>query len=164
MATKTKNSKNQLSNKGQFVNTAHVDKLITTYKKERWVQNSERLGKNDSLSTWYGLTELEEFLQKAKDFNADGIKIYYGVYPKNQEIALELQGRQTVLLVATKEKVTENGTQNKDIYLKTSSGTNILAFNYGTICPPFCGTGGGIGPLLGLELKVSKDIDSIFQN
>lgn len=51
---------------GKFVDTAHVDTIIRNYKKERWVHNSQRLGKDDSLSVWYSVEELETFLKKRK--------------------------------------------------------------------------------------------------
>ena len=35
------------------VNTEYVDTVIREYKQNRWVQNSERIGKPDSLSVWY---------------------------------------------------------------------------------------------------------------
>jgi hypothetical protein len=43
---------------GKLVDTAHVDTIIRNYKKERWVHNSKRLGKEDSLSVWYSIEEL----------------------------------------------------------------------------------------------------------
>ena len=144
MTTTTAQSKSKIEHKGQLVNTEHVDSLISTYKKERWIQNSERLGKNDSLSTWYGLPELEAFIQKAKNHNADGIKIYYGVYPSNFEAVPEFQDRQTVLFVATKKIQTKFGFKNKYIYFSQNGTLTILAFNFGDICPPFC-TGNGTG-------------------
>jgi hypothetical protein len=55
MTPTTTKKRTQVEHKGQLVNTAHVNSLISTYKNERWIQNSERIGKNDSLSTWYGL-------------------------------------------------------------------------------------------------------------
>jgi hypothetical protein len=128
-------------NKGKIVDTHHVDQLISTYKKERWLSNTEKLGKPDSLSTWYGIKELSQFLQLAKQCNANGIKMYYGVYPDDFSGAEELKGRQTVVLVATKEKTTPTGTTNKDIYVSRNGKSEILAFNLGEICPPFCTTG-----------------------
>jgi hypothetical protein len=68
---------------GQLVDRAHVDELVRNYKKDRWAQNSARIGKEDSLSSWYNLDALEEFLKMARENNADGIKMYFGVYPKN---------------------------------------------------------------------------------
>lgn len=126
------------SKKGQLVDTHHVDQLIRNYKKERWVQNTQRMGKVDSLSIWYGIEELQSFLQIARENQADGIKMYFGVYPDNFAKVPEFQGRQTVILVATKAKVTENGTVNKDIYLNKEGRSDILAFNFGNLCPPFC--------------------------
>ena len=38
---------------GKFVNTEHVNSVIKNYKQERWVHNSKRLGKEDSLSAWF---------------------------------------------------------------------------------------------------------------
>ncbi len=124
--------------KGKQVGTEHVDQLVRNYKKERWVHNTERLGKPDSLSTWYGLEELSSFLELARDHHADGIKVYYGVYPENYPQSPELQGRQTVVFVATKEARNEHGLINKDIYIRSGDRHEILAFNYGKLCPPFC--------------------------
>ena len=130
----------KLSKRGKLVNTQHVDQLVSHYKKERWVQNSRSIGKVDSLSTWYGMDELQSFLDLAKENQADGIKMYYGVYPADYAEP-ELCGRQTVVLVATKQKETSNGIVNKEIYRSRNGKPEILAFNFGTICPPFCSTG-----------------------
>ena len=63
---------------GKYVDTAHVDTLIRNYKQERWRQNSERLGKEDSLSVWFSVEELEEFIANIKDYNATGVRFYFG--------------------------------------------------------------------------------------
>jgi hypothetical protein len=138
MVTEIKTTKP--SKRGKVVDTHHVDQLIANYKTKRWMQNSKQLGKVDSLSTWYGLTELQQFLDLARENKADGIKMYYGVYPDNYETP-ELQGRQTVVLVATKTKQTQEGVFNKNIYYRKDEQLEILAFNLGEACPPFCGTG-----------------------
>jgi len=62
---------------GKFVNTEHVDTVIRTYKQERWVHNSERLGKEDSLSVWHSIEELEDLIAKAKEHGGDGIRFYF---------------------------------------------------------------------------------------
>jgi hypothetical protein len=124
---------------GKLVNTEHVNTIIRNYKQERWIHNSKRLGKEDSLSVWYSLEELEEFLAKAKDHGGDGIKLYFGAYDQEHAPQPMYTGRQTVVLVATKEKETVNGTVNKDIYINTERGTSILAYNVGHLCPPYCG-------------------------
>jgi hypothetical protein len=45
-------------NVGKFVTTEHVDSVIRNYKQERWIQNSERLGKEDSLSAWWSIVQM----------------------------------------------------------------------------------------------------------
>jgi hypothetical protein len=128
---------------GKLVDTAHVDTIIRNYKKERWVHNSKRLGKEDSLSVWYSIEELEEFLALAKTHGADGLKLYFGAYDKEHAPKELYKGRQTVVLVATKQKETENGRVNKDVYIGTEQGNSILAYNVGNLCPPWCREFGG---------------------
>lgn len=145
-----------LQKNGQLVGTKHVDQLISRYKKERWVANTQFLGKPDSLSTWFGIEEITQFLRLASEHGADGIKVYYGVYPEDFEGDIELRGRQTVVLVATKEKKTENGLFHKNLYVPHKGGAEILAFNYGTACPPFCGGNDPLGTEgipFGLEME-----------
>ncbi|WP_126969720.1 hypothetical protein [Gynurincola endophyticus] len=127
----------KLVRRGKLVNTEHVDTVIRTYKQERWVQNSDRIGKEDSLSAWFGLEEMEQFIAMAKQHGADGIKVYYAAYPSDFEVE-EYRDRQTVVFVGTKTSNTDFGVVNKDIYFKTNDGSSILAFNYGNLCPPFC--------------------------
>jgi hypothetical protein len=128
---------------GKQVSTNHVNTVIRNYKKERWVHNSNRLGKEDSLSVWYSIEELEEFIAKSKDHGADGIKLYFGAYDKDYDEQPLFAGRQTIALVATKHKITEAGGSNKDIYIQTDKGSSILAWNAGSVCPPFCGSRDG---------------------
>ncbi|MBX3240416.1 MAG: hypothetical protein KIT80_01790 [Chitinophagaceae bacterium] len=123
---------------GKYVSTKHVDTLIRTYKQERWAQNSARIGKEDSLTVWYSVEELQEFLEKAKSHAADGIKFCFGVYPDNFEEKPEYAGRQTLVMVATKSKEQENGLGQRDIYIQGETGTQILAYNWGKVCPPMC--------------------------
>ena len=126
---------------GKYVSTEHVDTVIRTYKQERWVHNSARIGKEDSLSAWYSVEELEGFIANSKNHGADGIKIYFAAYPESYEETPLYAGRQTIVLVATKSKETVNGTVNKDIYITKGKDTNVLAYNASKLCPPFCGGG-----------------------
>ena len=125
---------------GKYVNTAHVDNVIRNYKTERWVQNSERIGKEDSLSAWWSVEELEEFIEKAKTYGADGVKFYFGAYDEKSAGDPEYVGRQTLVMVGTKQKENADGsTKNKDIYVATENGSQILAYNASRLCPPYCG-------------------------
>lgn len=132
---------------GKLVNSEHVNSVIKNYKQERWVHNSKRLGKEDSLSVWYSLEELEEFLAKAKDHGSDGIRMYFGAYGQDDAPQPLYAGRQTIVMVATRQKENENGVASKDIYINTEKGPSILAYNVGGLCPPFCQSDdfGGIG-------------------
>jgi hypothetical protein len=125
---------------GKLVNTKHVDTVIKNYKQERWVANSERLGKEDSLSVWYSVEEIQEFLELVKQHGGDGIKLYFGAYDKDYSDNPLYAGRQTVVFVATKQKETPNGELNKDLYINTDQGNSILAYNAGRLCPPLCTT------------------------
>jgi len=145
---------------GKYVDTAHVDKVIRTYKQERWVHNSDRIGKEDSLSAWYSVEELEEFLATAKQHGADGIKIYFAAYPEDFTEVPEYAGRQTVVLVGTRRKKSEKGINDKDIYVITEKGKEILAYNMSKICPPLCSTGtkdDGTDTGLGITIVDRKD-------
>ena len=123
---------------GKYVDTNHVDTVIREYKQERWAQNSERIGKEDSLSAWWSVEELEGFLATAKKNGADGVKMYFAAYPKDYTEQPLYAGRQTLVMVATKTKETATGTVNKDIYTSTEEGTSILAYNMAKLCPPTC--------------------------
>ena len=128
--------------KGQFVNGKHVDSLLSNYKRERWVHNTKRLGKEDSLSVTFGINEMSEFMEVARENGADGIRVYFGVYPEGFEKVPEYSGRQTIVMVAIKNKRNEDGTVvTKHLYYQTQNGPEILAFNTGSVCPPFCGYG-----------------------
>ena len=133
---------------GKLVNTDHVNSVIRNYKQERWVHNSKRLGKEDSLSAWFSVEELEEFLEEAKAHGGDGIRLYFGAYDKSYEEQPLYAGRQTIVLVATRQKETEHGEVNKDIYIQAEKGNTILAYNSAQLCPPLCSNSddfGGIG-------------------
>ena len=141
-------TKQQSAKAGKLVNSEHVNRIISNYKRERWIQNSKHIGKEDSLSVWYSVEELEEFLQLVKDHGGDGIKMYFVAYDKEHAPKTLYQDRQTVVLVATKTKDTINGEVNKDMYISGETGNTILAYNVGRLCPPLCQSGddfGGIG-------------------
>ena len=123
---------------GKFVTTAHVDKVIRNYKQERWIHNSDRIGKEDSLSAWWSIEEMENFIAEAKIHNADGLKFYFAAYDTDEQEMPQYAGRQTLVMVGTKESQTSKGLRNKDIYVQTENGSNILAYNRGMLCPPTC--------------------------
>jgi hypothetical protein len=130
---------------GKYVSTEHVDKVISTYKRERWVHNSKRIGKEDSLSAWYSVEEMEAYLENVKTSGANGVRIYFAAYPENYTDVPEYAGRQSLVMVATKTKVLESGRlAHKEIYTANENGNpQILAYNAPYLCPPFCPPPGG---------------------
>ena len=133
---------------GKYVNTDYVNTVLREYKKERWAHNSERIGKEDSLSIWFSVEDVEDFVATSKLNGADGIKFYFAAYPKDFAEKPEYAGRQTLVMVATKSKETEMGTTvNKDVYITKNGNSTILGLNMGSPCPPICGTGFGTGNL-----------------
>jgi len=132
---------------GNYVGTNHVDTVIRNYKQERWVHNSERLGKEDSLSVWYSVEELEDFLATVKAQGGDGIKMYFGAYSPDYTGNPLYAGRQTIVMVATRQKETPTGIADKDLYIQTEKGSSILAYNIGRLCPPLCTTVGNGGQI-----------------
>jgi len=120
---------------GKYVGTEHVDTLIRNYKKERWLQNSERLGKEDSLGIWFSADELEEFIQTAKQHGADGIRLCFGVYGENAPRP-GMEGKQTIAFIATSsEQEGSNTTVHKDVYIKEDGKKGLLAYNAGAMFP-----------------------------
>jgi len=114
---------------GKYVNTEHVDTLIRNYKKERWMQNSERIGKEDTLGLWLTVDELEEFIQTAKIHGANGIRLCFGVYgEKGGRPGME--GKQTVALVATSSEGDDPRNMiHNDIYIDRDDSSTLLAYN-----------------------------------
>jgi hypothetical protein len=119
--------------------TEDAETLIREYKQKRWVQNSERIGKADSLSSWYSVEDLENFLALAKSNGGNGIRFFYGAYPENYNAKPEYAGRQTLVMVATKSRFTENGcTTDKNIYRSQNGRVEILSGQLPKTCPPIC--------------------------
>jgi len=143
---------------GRLVNTGHVDTIIRNYKQERWVNNSKHIGKEDSLSVWFSVEELEAFLAKAKKHGGDGIRFYFGAYDANYSEEPLFSGRQTIVMVATQSKETDQAIVDKDIYIATEEGSSILAYNMGKLCPPMCRPGGlGDEDGIGITIIDKKD-------
>jgi hypothetical protein len=116
-----------------------VENFIREYKQKRWVQNSERIGKADSLSAWYSVEELEKFLALAKSNGGDGVRFFYGAFPEDYTVQPEYAGRQTLVMVATKSRTTDDGCAiDKNIYRKNNGRVEILSGNLPKGCPPSC--------------------------
>jgi hypothetical protein len=140
----------ELVNVSKDAKTVEADTLIREYKQKRWVPNSERISKPDSLSAWYSIEELENFLAHAKSHGGDGIKFYYGAYPEDYSAKPEYAGRQTLVMIGTRSKLTKTGAiANKDIYYSNNGKLDVVCGIPPGLCPPYCNppSEGGMGDL-----------------
>jgi hypothetical protein len=126
-------------NAGKFLSNQQVATLLNTYKQNRWIDNSEKLGKEDSLTAQVTIEELEMLIEKIKLQGGDGIRLHFAAYPENYAPVPEFAGRQTVIMVGTKN----SDGANKDIYMSEGKDARILAFGDYPVCPPFCNSGLG---------------------
>jgi hypothetical protein len=126
---------------GNHVSKNEMNALTSAYKQDRWAANTERLGRADSLSIWYTVEELENFLNEVKANGGNGVRIHFGVFPEGYRKP-ELVGMQTVVLVANRSK--DGSLQNaKELLVSNNGKPEILALDGPIPCPPFCGVGVG---------------------
>lgn len=126
-------------NAGQVATKQDVDNFVSTYKQERWANNSDRMGKADSLSVWFTLEELEGFLENVKANGGDSVRFHFGVFPEGYSVP-EFVGRQTIVMVGNRTKDGSYAT-SKELYASNEGQAEIVAFGGGIVCPPFCGSG-----------------------
>jgi hypothetical protein len=125
-------------NAGKSTTRQEVDTLIRSYKQQRWADNSERLGQPDSLSVWFSVEALEEFLDTVKANGGNGVRMHFGVFSKENAPQPILEGRQTLVMIGNRSS---DGTHNdtKELYAYNNGKPEIVA-SIGTFpCPPICG-------------------------
>ena|ERR1700761_5044686 len=144
-------------NAQNYVTKNEMNNLTSAYKQDRWAANSERLGRADSLSIWYTVEELENFLENVKANGGNGVRIHFGVFPEGYRKP-ELVGMQTVVLVANRSK--DGSLENaKELLVNKNGKPEILALDGPIPCPPFCGLGlgGGTTAALGAPTLIIRD-------
>lgn len=119
-------------NVGNYVNRSQVNTFIRTYKQETWVNNSDRIGKEDALSCWYSVEELEMLLEKVKNNGGDGVRMHFGIYPEGYNNNPEYEGRQAIVMVGTRGSYKNS----KEIYVGKEN--SILAYIGNYPCPSWC--------------------------
>ena len=143
-------------NAGNYVSKSQVNELTSAYKQQRWVDNSEKLGKADSLSVWFTVDELENFLERVKAGGGNGVRIHFGVFPQGYRKP-EVAGMQTVVMVANRSK--DGSLENaKELFVDRNGSPEIMALDGPILCPPFCSSGGGG---LGKTTLVVRDDNSM---
>lgn len=127
---------------GNYVSKNEMNELTSAYKQKRWAANSERLGKADSLSVWFTVDELENFLAKVKAGGGNGVRMHFGAFPEDYRKP-EVAGMQTVVMVANRSK--DGSLENaKELLVDTNGRPEIIALDGPILCPPFC-NGSGLG-------------------
>jgi len=142
---------------GHYVSKNQLDTLTSAYKQERWVNNSDQLGRSDSMSVWLTVEELENFLERVKINGGNGVRLHFAVHGENPVIA-EQAGMQTVVMVANRSK--DGSLQNaKELYTEINGKPEVIAYLPAPLCPPMCGggLGGGIDGLGKATLVVRGD-------
>ena len=127
-------------NAGKCTTKQEVDNLIRAYKQERWAANSERIGMADSLSVWFSVEELENFIESVKATGGNGVRMHFGVYSAENAPEPILEGRQTLVMVGNRSS---DGTfaTSKELFSTNNGKPQVVALASGVPCPPFCGNG-----------------------
>jgi hypothetical protein len=132
-------------NAGKYASKMVADNLIRAYKQERWAENSDRLGKTDSLSAWFSVEEIEAFLDNVKSNGGNGVRIHFGVMPEGYGKTEALNGLQTIVMVGNRSKDGSYET-SKELFVDNNGTPDVVAYYSTIVCPPFCGgAGGGTG-------------------
>jgi hypothetical protein len=127
-------------NAGKCITKQEVDTLIRAYKQERWADNSERIGMADSLSVWFSVEELEEFLDTVKANGGNGVRMHFGVFSSENAPQPILEGRQTLVMVGNRSSDGTHKT-SKELYCYNNGQPEIVASLGSYPCPPICGSG-----------------------
>ncbi len=124
-------------NAGKCTTKQEVDNLIRAYKQERWADNSERIGMADSLSVWFSVEDLENFVATVKANGGNGVRMHFGVYGAENAPQPILEGRQTVVMIGNRSS---DGTAetSKQLLAFNNGQPEIVALSGGLPCPPFC--------------------------
>jgi len=117
---------------GNYVNRKQVDTFVRAYKQQTWGHNSDRIGKEDALSCWYSVEDLEMLLEKVKTHGGDGVRMYFGIYPEGYNDNPEYEGRQAIVMVGTRGSYKNS----KEIYVGKEN--SILAYVGNIPCPNWC--------------------------
>lgn len=143
---------------GKFASKQEVDTLIRGYKQERWVANSEHLGKDDALSGWFTVEELEQYIETVKMHGGNGVRFHFGIFPEGYGGDPEFAGRQTFVMVGTRSK---DATYHTSKELRVSDGNQMAPVAYfGAVpCPAFCGELGLLGEALSLGTALVEGKD-----
>lgn len=119
----------------QYVTKQTVETFISSYKQKTWIHNTARIGKEDALSSWYSVEELEALLENIKVHGGNGVRMHFGIYPEGYAGESELSGRQALVMVGTRSS---DGTARTSKELYIGGEKKLLAFVGMHPCPAYC--------------------------
>lgn len=88
------------------ITAEQAKELNQNFVKTRSKAIKKAIGKNDNLSTWFSIDELQKFIDgvkkegKDKGILVNGIRVYFGAYPKDDAVKKK-DNMSTVFLVPT---------------------------------------------------------------
>jgi hypothetical protein len=149
-----------------FVSRELISKRISLYMQNKYPQLCESLNKKgltsgETKSIWYSKEHVQTWLNEMELLGANGMRVYFGEYEADDAAGLlHLEndskpiGQLCLLMVLTREGLTENGHSNiiyenepdfesrqqskpvsRDI---NDTGEKPRQFNFGAYCPPIC--------------------------
>jgi len=120
------------------ITSDEAKKLNEDFVKTRSKAIKKAIGKSDALSSWFSIDELKQFIAdvekegKDKGITVNGIRVYFGAYPKDDK-EKKKDNMSTVFLAPTKPYV---GSMQKDGVGEEEEGGNDIkelgALNLGT--------------------------------
>jgi hypothetical protein len=142
-----------------FVGKDKINTRVKLYQQNKHPLLSEALSnggvpRQDTKSIWYSREHVETWLNEMNQMDASGIRIYFGAYEAEAELAA---GQLCLLMVLTRAGA--NANSHKDIILENEpdfegrlqlaqsraieTETGLPAgtpreYNYGSPCPPIC--------------------------
>lgn len=122
------------------ITTVEAKELNQNFVKTRTKAIDVAIGKKDAISSWFSLDDLKEYIAyvesegKTKGISINGLRIYFGAYPKNDSNPNK-RNLSTVFFVPTQFKNSTSG--NDELVAFSSDVTEIDGLNDGqTGYPP----------------------------
>jgi ribosomal protein L31 len=127
---------------GGYITPDEAQQMIDLHSKERREMVKNQRGIEDTQSCWYTIAELMNYLQTIQENGADGVRIYFGVYPDSHPT---YPGQQTIVFgptssgevesdaeaTATSETTTSTGERSRGSGLGRG-----LMYNHSQMSPP----------------------------
>lgn len=112
-------------------------KLNQNFVKTRSKAIDKAIGKKDAISSWFSLDELKQYIAdvekegKAKGITVNGLRVYFGAYPKS-DLNASKKNLSTVFFVPTQAKQSSMQKDGANVAGGSSDIEDMDGFNFGT--------------------------------